>query len=68
MKNWYIVQTFSGFEQKVADTIKESIKIKELKDKIDEVLVPMHEVTEVKRGKRVQRKKKIFSRLCAYKK
>ena len=60
MKNWYIVQAFSGFEQKVADTIKESIKIKEFNDKIDEVLVPMHEVTEVKRGKRVQRKKKYF--------
>ena len=52
MKNWYIVQAFSGFEQKVADTIKENIKIKEFNDKIDEVLVPMHEVTEVKRGKR----------------
>ena len=60
MKNWYIVQAFSGFEQKVADQIKESIKIKEFNDKIDEVLVPMHEVTEVKRGKRVQRKKKYF--------
>ena len=60
MKNWYIVQAFSGFEQKVADTIKESTKIKEFNDKIDEVLVPMHEVTEVKRGKRVQRKKKYF--------
>ena len=60
MKNWYIVQAFSGFEQKVADTIKESIKIKEFNDKIDEVLVPMHEVTEVKRGKRIQRKKNTF--------
>ena len=60
MKNWYIVQTFSGFEQKVADTIKENIKNQELNEKIDEVLVPMHEVTEVKRGKRVQRKKKYF--------
>ena len=60
MKNWYIVQTFSGFEQKVADTIKETIKKKELNDKITEVLVPVHEVTEVKRGKRVQRKKKYF--------
>ena len=60
MKNWYIVQTFSGFEQKVADTIKENIKNNEFSDKIDEVLVPMHEVTEVKRGKRVQRKKKYF--------
>ena len=60
MKNWFIVQTFSGFEQKVAETLKDSIKKKELNEKIDEVLVPMHEVTEVKRGKRVQRKKKYF--------
>ena len=60
MKKWYIVQAFSGFEKKVADTIKETGKNKDLKDMIDEVLVPLHEVTEVKRGKRVQRKKKYF--------
>ena len=60
MKNWYIVQTFSGFEQKVATNLKEMIKKKELNDKIEDVLVPMHEITEVKRGKRVQRKKKYF--------
>ena len=60
MMNWYIVQTFSGFEQKVAETIKETIKKKELSDKISEVLVPMHEVTVVRKGKRVQKKKKYF--------
>ena len=60
MKNWYIVQTFSGFEQKVAETLKDIIKKQELSEKIENVLVPMHEVTEVKRGKRVQRKKKYF--------
>jgi len=60
MNNWYIVQTFSGFEHKVAETIKENIKSKKLEDKISDVLVPIHEVTEVKRGKRVQRKKKFF--------
>jgi len=60
MNNWYIVQTFSGFEQKVAETLKEIIKKQSLEDKISEVLVPIHEVTEVKRGKRVQRKKNYF--------
>ena len=60
MKNWYIVQTFSGFEQKVAETLKETIKKKELVTQIEDVLVPVHEVTEVKRGKRVQRKKEYF--------
>ena len=61
MKNWYIIQTFSGFEQKVEETLKETIKKQQpLGDKIEEILVPMHEVTEVKRGKRIQRKKKYF--------
>ena len=60
MINWYIVQTFSGFEQKVSETIKEMIQKKKLSEKINEVLVPMHEVTVVKKGKRVQRQKKYF--------
>ena len=60
MKKWYIVQTFSGFEQKVSEVLKDTIDKKQLKDSIEDVLVPMHEVTEVKRGKRVQRKKKYF--------
>ena len=57
MKNWYIIQTFSGSEQKVAEIIKDTIKKQQLNDQITDVLVPMHEVTEVSRGKRVQRKK-----------
>jgi transcriptional antiterminator NusG len=60
MINWYIVQTFSGFEQKAAETLKDIINKKSLSEKIQEVLVPMHEVTEVKRGKRVQKKRKYF--------
>ena len=60
MRNWYIVQTFSGFEQKVSETLKDIIEKRQLNEKISDVLVPMHEVTEVKRGKRVQRKKKYF--------
>ena len=60
MINWYIVQTFSGFEQKVAEILKDMIQKKKLDDKINEVLVPTHEVTVVKKGKRVQKKKKYF--------
>ena len=60
MINWYIVQTFSGFEQKIAETLKDMIQKKKLDDKINEVLVPTHEVTVVKKGKRVQKKKKYF--------
>ena len=44
----------------MAYTIKEKIKKKELNDKITDVVVPIHEVTVVKKGKRVQKKKKYF--------
>ena len=60
MKNWYIVQSHSSFENKVANSIKEEALKAKLDDKIDEVIVPTHDITEVKRGKRVQRKKKYF--------
>jgi len=60
MKKWYIAQTFSGFEQKAAETLKDIVSKQGLNDQIEDILVPTHEVTEVKRGKRIQRKKKYF--------
>jgi transcriptional antiterminator NusG len=60
MINWYIVQTFSGFEQKVAETLKDMIQKKALSEQIKEVLVPLHEITVVKKGKRVKQKKQYF--------
>ena len=64
MKNWYIVQSHSNFENKVAKLIKEEAKKSNISEKIEEIVVPTHDITEVRRGKRVQRKKKIFSRIC----
>ena len=60
MKNWYIVQSHSSFENKVAQEIKEEATKANLSDKIEEIIVPTHDITEVKRGKRIQRKKKYF--------
>ena len=60
MKNSYIVQSHSSFENKVAQIIKEEAKKAKISDKIEEIVVPTHDITEVKRGKRVQRKKKYF--------
>ena len=54
MKNWYIVQSHSSFENKVAQLIKEEADKAKISDKIEEIVVPTHDVTEVKRGKRVQ--------------
>ena len=60
MKNWYIVQSYSSFENKVAQLIKEEAEKAKVSEKIEEIIVPTHDITEVKRGKRVQRKKKYF--------
>ena len=60
MKNWYIVQSHSSFENKVAGLIREEAEKAKISDKFDEIVVPTHDVTEVKRGKRIQRKKKYF--------
>ena len=60
MINWFIVQSHSSFENKVAQQIKEEADKLKFSDKIEEIIVPTHDVTEVRRGKRVQRKKKFF--------
>ena len=60
MKNWYIVQSHSSFENKVAQEIRDEAPKANLADRIEEIIVPTHDITEVKRGKRVQRKKKYF--------
>ena len=57
---WYVVHVYSGFEKKVAESIKEQVAKKGLSDQIREVLVPMETVVDVKKGKRVQSERKFF--------
>ena len=45
MKNWYIVQSHSSFENKVAQLIKEEADKAKISDKIEEIVVPTHDVT-----------------------
>ena len=58
--NWYIVQAYSGFENKVADSIKDVMNKNSLNSSLGEILVPTQKVTEVKKGKRSQKQKKYF--------
>ena len=62
--NWYIVQAYSGFENKVADSIKDIMSKNSLETNLGEILVPTQKVVEVKKGKRTQKEKEIFSWIC----
>ena len=58
--NWYVVHTYSGYENKVKANIEKTIENRHLEDQILEVRVPMQEVVEVKNGAKKQVLKKLF--------
>ncbi|WP_230398384.1 transcription termination/antitermination protein NusG [Novisyntrophococcus fermenticellae] len=58
--NWYVVHTYSGYENKVKANIEKTIENRHLEDQILEVRVPMEEVVEVKNGTRKQVQRKMF--------
>ena len=58
--NWYVVHTYSGYENKVKVDIEKTIENRNLHDQILEVTVPMEDVVEVKNGVKKQVQKKLF--------
>jgi transcriptional antiterminator NusG len=57
---WYIVHAYSNFERKVAESIKERAAAAGLSDLFEQVLVPMEEVVEMRRGRKVSSERKFF--------
>ena len=57
---WYVVHTYAGHENKVATTLKQKIEASNLEDKLFELLVPTQEKIEIREGKKVPVKEKIF--------
>jgi transcription termination/antitermination protein NusG len=59
-KRWYIVHAFSNFENKVSQSLREQADQRGLADLFGEILVPSEEVTEVRRGRRIQVDRKLY--------
>ena len=57
---WYVVHVYSGFEQKVVQSIKEQVVAKGMDELFDEVLLPTEEVVEMRRGSKVRSDRKFF--------
>jgi transcription termination/antitermination protein NusG len=59
-KNWYIIHTYSGFEQKVADSLKGRAQAFGFADQIGQILIPTEEVMELRAGKKVTSKRLLY--------
>ena len=59
-KNWYIIHTYSGFEQKVADSLRGRAQAFGFADKIGQILIPTEEVVELRGGKKVTSKRLLY--------
>ena len=59
-KNWYVIHTYSGFEQKVRASLLEQFERSESKENLGEIVVPTEEVVEVRKGKKKISSRKFF--------
>lgn len=59
-RHWYVVHTYSGYEEKVAENLKERIKNLAMEDKIFDVIVPKEKTIEIRNGRRKTVEKKMY--------
>ena len=59
-KQWYIVHTYSGFENKVKESLEQRVQAYGLQDEIGEILIPTEHVAEMRGGKKVVSSKRFF--------
>jgi transcriptional antiterminator NusG len=57
---WYVVHTYSGYENKVKDTLEKSVENNGMQDLIFDIRVPVEDVVEIKGNKRVKSQRKVY--------
>lgn len=57
---WYIIHAYSNFEKKVAESIEDQVRQKGLGHLIEQILVPLEKVVEVRRGRKIDAERKFF--------
>ena len=60
LAHWYVVYTYSGYENKVKMTLEKMVENRGMQDKIQEIIIPMEEEIEIKDGKQKTSIKKVF--------
>ena len=59
--DWYVIQAYSGYEQKVKIALEEKIELNNLSDKFGEILIPTEQIVELKGGSKKKLLKENFS-------
>ncbi len=59
-KRWYVLHVYSGFENKVAEAIKDKALKQGIEERVEEIMVPTEEVVEMRRGQKVNSERKFF--------
>ena len=59
-RHWYIVQTYSGFERKVAESLRQRVQAYGIGEQVGEILIPTEDVVEMRGGRKVVTPKRFF--------
>lgn len=59
-KNWYVVHTYSGYEEKVKTSLEEKVKLRGLEEKISRILIPTEKIIELKNKKKKEMDRKFY--------
>jgi len=64
IKKWYVIRAISGKEKRVKELLELEIDRQKLNDYVEQVLIPTEKIYQIRKGKKISKEKKLFSRIC----